>query len=259
MINLPSLDTFLPGTFISSPNKGERRSSSAIDMIILHYTGMSSEECALKWLCDPFSEVSCHYFVRENGELVQIVPEQCRAWHAGQSSWQKNTDLNSCSIGIEISNPGHEGGLIPFSPPQIQTTIHLCRDLIQRYSLPPERILGHSDVAPYRKRDPGEHFPWADLKAAGIGYYPNLPFFESKIVMEKGAQGEEVHIFQAALEKYGYDIPVTGFFCERTDYVVKAFQRHFCPQTIDGKVTLHLMHTLQKLLEQCGLNRVRVF
>ena len=157
---------------VSSPNFGKRAEGKRIDMLILHYTGMASAERALKWLCDPESSVSAHYFVFEDGRVVQLVDEKDRAWHAGKSFWAGETDINSCSLGIEVANPGHEFGYRPFPDGQIDAVTRLCLDLVRRHPIPPERVLAHSDVAPMRKEDPGELFPWGRLHEAGIRVIP---------------------------------------------------------------------------------------
>ena len=140
-------------------------------MLLLHYTGMPDGSEALRKLCDPGREVSAHYFVGVDGRVLQLVPEARRAWHAGVASWRGEDDVNSLSIGVEIDNPGHDGGMPPFAEPQIAAVIALCRDIVARWAIPAERVLGHSDVAPLRKLDPGEAFPWARLAAAGVGHY----------------------------------------------------------------------------------------
>jgi N-acetylmuramoyl-L-alanine amidase len=159
-------------TSYTSPNFGDRRGCEKPSMIILHYTGMPSAKEALGRLCDPAAEVSAHYVVDEDGTLYQLVDEDKRAWHAGVSAWGDITDINSHSIGIEIVNPGHEWGYRPFPPEQIAVVKDLCRDLMQRYSIAPENVLGHSDVAPGRKQDPGELFPWDEFEAEGLAKRP---------------------------------------------------------------------------------------
>ena len=153
------------------PTIGERRGYGQPNCLILHYTGMPTGEAALKALTDPASEVSAHYLVWEDGAIDQLVAETARAWHAGRGSWKGETDLNSASIGIEIVNPGHDGGSPPFPDRQIEATIALARDIGARWAIAPERILAHSDIAPARKRDPGEVFPWATLWRGGVGHW----------------------------------------------------------------------------------------
>ena len=156
---------------VPSPNHGPRAAGKAIDILILHYTGMESEERALRWLCDPESAVSAHYFVFEDGRIAEMVDEHQRAWHAGKSSWAGETDINSRSIGIEIANPGHEFGYRAFPDAQIAAVIALSKSILSRHAISPERVLAHSDVAPLRKEDPGELFPWQALHRAGIGHW----------------------------------------------------------------------------------------
>ena len=158
-----------------SPNFGPRIGYAAPDMIILHYTGMETGQAAEDWLCDPAGQVSSHYLVHEDGRIVQMVRERDRAWHAGKSSWRGVTDINSCSVGIEIVNPGHALGYRDFPKPQIDAVIELCRGIVARHAIVRERVLAHSDVAPGRKIDPGERFPWRRLAKAGIGHFVSIP------------------------------------------------------------------------------------
>jgi N-acetylmuramoyl-L-alanine amidase len=165
-------------TSYQSPNFDERAGGIQPGFIILHYTGMPTETLALEKLCDPAptqgGRVSAHYFIRENGEVIQLVDDSQRAWHAGVSSWGGLSDINSHSIGIEIANPGHEFGYRPFPDVQIGSVVKLCRDLMQKYAIPPAHVLGHSDIAPERKDDPGELFPWESLAAQGVGVWATL-------------------------------------------------------------------------------------
>ena len=162
---MPAIERF-------SPNHGARPEPVRIDMLVLHYTGMTSAALALERLCDADAGVSAHYVIEENGVIWRLVPENRRAFHAGASSWEGESDLNSVSLGIEIVNPGHEWGYRPFPEAQMSSVERLCRELIGRYSIPPHRVVGHSDIAPTRKRDPGELFDWARLARAGIGIWP---------------------------------------------------------------------------------------
>ena len=232
------MDSFPPDSALvafvqASPNHGDRR-DRAPDCIVLHYTGMPTAEGALAQLCNPKAEVSAHYFVFEDGRVAQLVPEERRAWHAGRSSWFDDTDLNSASIGVEIVNPGHDGGLPPFPDAQIDAVIALCRDVIARHAIAPERILAHSDIAPSRKVDPGEKFPWARLAAAGVGLWrepaPDMP----GLVLGSGATGAAVSSLQRDLRALGYGLEETGHYDARTKTVVEAFQRRWRPQRIDG-------------------------
>ncbi len=154
-----------------SPNHNDR-GDAAIDMLVLHYTGMKTAKAALERLCDPAAKVSAHYTVDEDGTVYVHVPEARRAWHSGISSWAGAADINSRSIGIELVNPGHEFGYRDFPYGQIQALITLCHGILLRHPIPSARVLGHSDVAPARKEDPGERFPWKQLATAGIGLWP---------------------------------------------------------------------------------------
>ena len=232
-----------------SPNHGERQGGPP-DMLLLHYTGMPDHDQALAWLCNPESQVSSHYFVHEDGRVVALVPEERRAWHAGASSWAGEADINSRSIGIEVANAGHPGGLPGFPGAQIEALIALCRDILSRQKIPAHRVLGHSDVAPGRKIDPGERFPWARLAAAGIGHFVAPAEVGSGRFFQRGDEGQKVEAVQAMLALYGYGIDVTGAFDQRTEAVVAAFQRHFRPARVDGIADRSTIETLRKVLEQ---------
>ncbi len=233
-----------------SPNHGPRRGAGEAgpDMIVLHYTGMPTEESAIDWLCRPESEVSCHYVVRENGEVLQLVPEKERAWHAGKSFWAGETDNNSRSIGIEICNPGHPGGLPPFALKQIEAVIELCRDCGDRWAIPPERVLAHSDIAPVRKVDPGERFPWDLLAAAGIGHWVEPAPITGGRFFQQGDSGQPVEALQSMLSVYGYRTEITGEFSAATAGDVEAFQRHFRQERVDGIADFSTIDTLHRLL-----------
>lgn len=231
-----------------SPNHGERVRGIAPDMIILHYTGMPNGQSALNWLCNPESQVSCHYFVHENGMVDQLVPETRRAWHAGASAWKGVTDINSRSIGIEIVNTGHEGGLPDFTPKQIAATIELCLDCGTRWSIRPERILAHSDIAPIRKVDPGEKFPWDTLHEKGVGHWVAPAPIGGGRFFQRGDSGQPVEAIQSMLSLYGYALEIDGLFGERTEGVVAAFQRHFRPAQVDGIADISTLDTLHRLL-----------
>ena len=162
-------DSPLAARFLASPNRGERRGHGRPNCLILHYTGMPTGEAALRRLLDPASEVSAHYFVWEDGAIDQLVPRATGPGTRARAFWKGETDLNSASIGVEIVNPGHDGGSPPFPDRQIAATIALGRDICARWTIPPERVLAHSDIAPARKRDPGEAFPWETLWRGGVG------------------------------------------------------------------------------------------
>ncbi|KQS61684.1 N-acetylmuramoyl-L-alanine amidase [Methylobacterium sp. Leaf361] len=230
-----------------SPNHGARR-AGPLDMLILHYTGMDSGAAALARLRDPLSEVSAHYLVFEDGGIVQMVPEARRAWHAGAGAWKGETDVNSRSIGIEIVHPGHAGGLPPYPEPQVEAVIALARDILARWPIPPERVLAHSDVAPERKEDPGEIFPWDRLAAAGVGHRVPPARLQDGRFFARGDAGQPVEALQAMFALYGYDLPVTGLFDARTQAVVTAFQRHFRPARVDGVADASTITTLRDLI-----------
>ena len=230
-----------------SPNHGERR-AAAIDILLLHYTGMPDHDQALAWLCRGDSQVSSHYFVHEDGRILSLVAEERRAWHAGASSWAGEYDVNSRSIGVEIANVGHPGGLPDYPDAQIEAVIALCRDILDRHPIPPHRVLGHSDVAPGRKLDPGERFPWDRLAASGVGHWIEPAELAGGAFMSRGDVGEPVEALQAMLALYGYGIEVTGTYDERLETVVAAFQRHFRPARVDGIADRSTIATLRDLL-----------
>ncbi|MBB3316049.1 N-acetylmuramoyl-L-alanine amidase [Rhizobium sp. BK181] len=231
-----------------SPNHGERADGRRPDMILLHYTGMPTPDGALEWLCRDESQVSSHYFVGENGEVLQLVPEERRAWHAGKSYWRGETDINSLSIGIEIANAGHPGGLPEYPQEQIQAVIELCRDCGQRWSIAPERVLGHSDVAPIRKVDPGEKFPWSELHKAGVGHWVEPAAISGGRFFQRGDSGQPVEALQSMLSLYGYATEITGQFSDKMAGDIEAFQRHFRPARIDGIADFSTIDTLHRLL-----------
>lgn len=239
-----------------SPNHGERKDGMRPDMIVLHYTGMVDTAAALERLCAPGSEVSAHYLALEDGRVIQMVKESRRAWHAGVSSWAGQTDVNSCSIGIEIANPGHDFGYPDFPKRQIAAVTALCRGIQTRNTIAPARVLAHSDVAPSRKQDPGEKFPWQTLWDSGVGHWVEpAPITEGGAVLALGDRGDAVRSMQDLFAKYGYGIAVNGTYDSTTHDVVKAFQRHFRPGRIDGIVDESTRTTLQQLLAHRG--RVR--
>ncbi|AEH87970.1 MULTISPECIES: N-acetylmuramoyl-L-alanine amidase [Mesorhizobium] len=231
-----------------SPNFGPRRDTLKPDMIVLHYTGMATGAGAEAWLCDPESEVSSHYLVHENGHIVQMVRESDRAWHAGKSSWFGRSDINSCSIGIEIVNPGHSLGYRGFPRRQIDAVIGLCKGIAARHAIPATRVLAHSDVAPGRKVDPGEKFPWGALFEAGVGHLVPAAPVRRGATLGPGARGADVEALQSMLALYGYGVEISGVFDHQTRIVVEAFQRHFRPRLVDGLADGSTMRTLQKLL-----------
>jgi N-acetylmuramoyl-L-alanine amidase len=244
----PFSPDFAAAEILPSPNFGERRGIGAPDLLILHYTGMKAAEEALARLRDPSSEVSSHYLVFDDGRIIQLVPEACRAWHAGVSSWERASDINSRSIGIEIANPGHEFGYPDFAPKQIKAVIALCQDIIARRRIRADRVLAHSDVAPGRKQDPGEKFPWRQLHKAGVGHWVTPSRGGKGAALRIGDGGADVLALQEELAAYGYRISSSGEFDSTTADVVAAFQRHFRPARVDGVADASTRITLQKLL-----------
>jgi N-acetylmuramoyl-L-alanine amidase len=210
-----------------SPNF-DTRAGAPVDMLVLHYTGMRTAQEALERLCDPAAKVSAHYTVDRDGTVYAHVPEEMRAWHAGLSYWAGTRNVNACSIGIEIVNPGHEFGYVPFTDEQIGAVIDLAAGLLARHPIPPRNVVGHSDVAPSRKQDPGELFPWAKLAEFGIGLWP--------------PPAAPVGDLAAGLARYGYDpeAPLAD--------VVTAFQRHFRPSCVDGNADSECAALLAGLL-----------
>jgi N-acetylmuramoyl-L-alanine amidase len=248
-----SMKTFNPDSsivsdVIPSANYGERKGGRVPDMIVLHYTGMPDVEGAIAQLCTAGTDVSAHYIVLEDGRIVQCVPEARRAWHAGASSWAGEDDINSCSIGIEIVNRGHDWGYPDFPLRQIAAAITLCRGITLRRNVPSHRVLAHSDVAPARKKDPGEKFPWHSLANSGVGHWVHPSPIVFGHALQLGSASDEVRNLQQALAKYGYGVPVTGKYDEPTMEVVTAFQRHFRPERVDGIADHSTLLTLHALL-----------
>lgn len=261
----------------------------APDCVILHYTGMADASSALFWLCNPISQVSAHYVVFEDGRIFQLVPESRRAWHAGRGFWRGETDLNSASIGIEIAHPGHDleyrlpgetgpwlkrgfgptghplplpDGAVPnpyptpgppFAEAQIEAVIRLVGDIQARWRIPQGGILAHSDIAPGRKIDPGESFPWERLAAAGIGLWPPAAAAPTNgPAYRRGDEGMPVAALQSLFANFGYGLEITGVFDERMEAVVAAFQRHWRPARVDGVADAE---TLQRLRALSDLSR----
>jgi N-acetylmuramoyl-L-alanine amidase len=212
-----------------SPNHGPRPAPGRIDLLVLHYTGMPSAAAALDRLCDPGSEVSAHYLVEEDGAVWQLVDEARRAWHAGRGFWAGATNINDRSVGIELANPGHEHGYRVFPEAQLTSLEKLSRAILARHPISPGRVLGHSDVAPERKQDPGELFPWARLAQAGIGLWPD---FAAPVSVPPST--DAVLAAQRDLARIGYDTRPSGQLDTTTTAVIAAFQRHWRPANCDG-------------------------
>ena len=213
-----------------SPNFDPRREGAPVDILVLHYTGMRTAEDALQRLCDPDAKVSSHYTIDEEGRIYRHVDESKRARHAGVSWWAGERDVNSRSIGIELVNPGHEFGYRPFPHVQIAALTELTRGILKRHPIPPHRVVGHSDVAPARKMDPGELFPWRELSGAGIGIFPHNSR-DDALVATSAAGGRE-KLFAEMLATYGYG--VAPDVDTPLETVITAFQRHFRPEKVDG-------------------------
>jgi len=214
-----------------SPNFDAR--TAPPDILVLHYTGMKTGEEAIERLRDPEARVSAHYVVEEDGRIFRLVPEERRAWHAGVSFWKGERNINGVSVGIEIVNPGHEFGYRPFPDAQIAAVTALVGDIRSRWQIDNGRIVGHSDVAPHRKDDPGELFPWKRLAEAGHGLWAEAPPAPGAPLGE-GEEGVGVFALQAALTRLGYDLPPSGKFDTATKAVVTAFQRHWRQDKVDG-------------------------
>ena len=239
----PLVDSISP-----SPNHEPRHGAVRPDILLLHYTGMRSTPAALERLCDPSARVSSHYLIFEDGSIVQLVPESQRAFHAGESSWEGTRDINSRSIGVEIGNPGHDYGAPEFPAVQIAAVVALARDIVARWTIAPYRVLGHSDVAPSRKRDPGERFPWARLAAGGVGFWVEPAPIRSGKALTPGDRSPQVAELQRALADYGYGIAPSGQYDTAFQELVMAFQRHFRPVRVDGIADVSTVATLKKLL-----------
>ncbi|NBB51846.1 N-acetylmuramoyl-L-alanine amidase [Rhizobium sp. CRIBSB] len=221
-------------------------------MLVLHYTGMQTGEAAVSRLRDPEAKVSAHYVVHETGAILRLVPEERRAWHAGRGAWQGETDCNAASIGIEIVNPGHEFGYRPFPDAQIAAVIALVSDIRSRWSIPDTRIIGHSDLAPDRKEDPGELFPWKRLAGEGHGlWFEPAPerIAALGVPLGVGDQGLGVIVLRAGLHRLGYGLQPGGDYDEETRLTVAAFQRHWRQHRVDGIADGETRATLMGVLQ----------
>ena len=228
-----------------SPNFDlKKRPSSKIKYLIFHYTGMKSDKSAIKKLTDINSKVSCHYYIDQKGKIIQMVPELYVAWHAGQSSWGKDKSLNKNSIGIEISNPGHQHGYKNFNKKQIYSLIKLSKKLIKKYSIKNKYILGHSDIAPLRKKDPGEKFPWKILSKKNIGIWHNYKKkIKNRFIDIKSTDLKNEFFFN--LRKYGYSINSNRLLDKRK--IVKVFQMRFRSEKVNGIIDFETYNILKTL------------
>jgi N-acetylmuramoyl-L-alanine amidase len=221
-----------------SPNREPRPDGTAVDLLLIHYTGMLTGAAALERLCQPDAKVSAHYLIEEDGRVMRLVPEELRAWHAGVACWAGRTDINDRSIGIELVNPGHEFGYRAFPEPQMAALIDLAQAIRTRHPIPAHRVLGHSDVAPARKQDPGELFDWPRLARNGLGVWPAE-------VAEPTAT-PDLDWFLTRLERAGY--------CPNVDptALLTAFQRRFRPEAVTGRPDTRTAARLTGLLKVVG-------
>ncbi|WP_395331584.1 N-acetylmuramoyl-L-alanine amidase [Novosphingobium sp. BL-8H] len=234
------MNRWLVNKIVQSPNCNERK--LPVSMVVLHYTGMKSADEALERMCDPAAEVSAHYMIDEEGVVTSLVPEDKRAWHAGRSYWRGVTDVNSASIGIELVNPGHEWGYRPFPEPQMDALLPLLADIMDRHDIPRANVVGHSDIAPTRKLDPGEYFDWARLGDLGLAL--EIPPAKMNLFYDNPGA------FYLALERFGYDIADGRA-------AVSAFQRRWRPEIIDGVIDGEIGGILFELLLERDTGRAR--
>ncbi|MGQ3045665.1 MAG: N-acetylmuramoyl-L-alanine amidase [Niveispirillum sp.] len=239
-----------------SPNHGPRRTDGPPDMLVIHYTGMQDGPSALARMCDPAAEVSAHYMIEEDGRIFQLVPDDRRAWHAGASRWAGQDDINSRSIGIELVNPGHEWGYRPFPEAQMRALADLSTHLLTLYPIPAHRVLGHSDIAPLRKQDPGELFDWLGLAMAGVGLWPD-PRPADGTAWEK----DEI---ARLLERFGYQVAPDGIswdehrahgktWDDSTEAALSAFQRHWVPASTGKGMDRETVAALRALVRDSGI------
>ncbi len=220
-----------------------KRNNKLIKFIIIHYTGMKKESDAIRKLCDQTSKVSSHYFIKNNGEILNLVPDLFEAWHAGKSRWGKYDMLNKYSIGVEIQNPGHDYGYKNFNKKQISSLKKLLNYLIKKYKINKKNILGHSDIAPNRKKDPGEKFPWKDLAKNNLISWHNTKDKIIRKYRKQSISSKDENIFIKNLYKFGY----SKYY--KKD-IVKAFQRKFRQDLIDGKIDKECLIISKNLLKQ---------
>ena len=238
-----------------SPNfDPKKRKTNQIKFLILHYTGMKTEKAAINRLTDIESRVSAHYLIKQNGEIITLVPDLYTAWHAGKSVWKNYTSLNKDSIGIEIVNPGHDINYKKFSKIQLRTLIRLSKFLIKKYKINSKNVLGHSDIAPERKKDPGEKFPWKLLSKEKIGYWHNLN--QNELIKNRNLEtsSKEKNLFLTNLFKIGYQkkfLYNSNFNRISFDQIIsKAFQRRFRPEIVNGKIDQECLLISQNLVKK---------
>ena len=226
------------------------RSPKNINYLIFHYTGMVSEKKALKRLANKNSKVSCHYFIKKDGTIINMVPDKFIAWHAGKSCWKNHKNLNNKAIGIEIQNSGHFHKYEDFSIKQIKSIVYLTKFLKKKYNIKSKNFLGHSDIAPNRKKDPGEKFPWQYLSKYKIGIWHDLTNKNRKF-RNIGVLDKEKNLFNLYLRKIGYCLKINQ--SKDCNYAIKAFQRRFRPQKINGKIDKECLEIAKNLIKR-GLN-----
>jgi len=246
------IDCRVPCQWRPAANHEPRAAGTKIEILVLHYTGMASEEAALDWLCREEGRVSCHYFVFSDGRVVQSVAEDRRAWHAGVSSWRGLDDINSRSIGIEIANPGHEFGLVPFPEAQMAAVTALCRDIVARHGIAARDVVAHSDIAPSRKRDPGELFPWKHLARNGVGVWAEAELAPGGVALGPGDRGPAVAALRESLARWGCGVEPGEVWDAALGFAVTAFQRHFRPARVDGRADASTLATLELVLKEIG-------
>lgn len=234
---------------LPSPNCDKRPDGTSIDTLVIHYTDLQTCQEALDILCNPEKKVSSHYLIDEDGSQYELVKPEFRAWHAGKSIWLGKENVNDFSIGIELANPGHSCGYREFPEAQMVSLIELCKKLTEEFPIESRNIIAHSDIAPSRKRDPGELFDWELLAKNGLGIWVNSGEEDEEIILQKGDRNDAVRDLQTGLARYGYGIVTDGKFEEQTEFVVQAFERHFGNSVnVTGKWTKRLDSTLEKLL-----------
>ena len=238
---------------VPSPNRDMRPGHMPVDVLVFHYTGMTSVSEALSRLCDPEVKVSAHYLVDEQGTIYRLVAEDKQAWHAGISCWNGKSALNENSIGIEIANPGHEYGYRAFPAVQMEAVLRLSQDILTRHAIAPKDMVGHSDIAPNRKTDPGELFDWQYLAKNGVGVWPKVGKIKRphEVISSPGDETKDVALFQKLLNQYGYHIRVDGFYGQKTEAVIRAFKRHFVQERVDAFWDRLAQETLEALLLAC--------
>lgn len=242
-------DTGLVADLVPSPNIEPRRNGLSPSLLVMHYTGLETVEKSLDVLSRPDCQVSCHYVIDVDGRIIQMVAESMRAWHAGVSFWRGERDVNSCSIGFEIQNPGHHRGYPDFPAAQMAAVTALAQDVIRRHNMQAESIVGHSDVAPGRKIDPGEKFDWPGLARNGVGHWVEPTSVDAAdLGLSVGAEDDMVAEARRLLGSYGYDVALDGALDEPLQIVITAFQLHFRPARVDGRLDHSTLDTLRRLV-----------